>query len=643
MCVTHYVDNQVNPSATPDLESTKEDLIPIDALLQRGQEGKRLVSPTLCRDAQIHNQLRQQIRRLQPGRRLDLKRAVHQIARGQPLRRIPYQTRPRWPHMLHIWCNTQRELTPLQPDYAQIQRQARQQLGTQRIRLTTFRRGSNTTHRNKPPPQSGDAILVLDERHTTHWVALSRTWQARHVPVYRLKIDGPAPGLYPIPPRMPHVSTFPATQITAQIERLLAVTSAALFVEPALLRTIRQLFPGISTAAEVGVWQHAAVCATHDGYYLRPDQAICYQQHFAELPDVIKQQIGKAILAHHTYWLTEPRHEEVHRLHQLGVPLPAAVIDACDHFFRQLYAHQQQGSAPAETKNWLTQTGHRQHWLLRTQTRPAYAHAYLTAHRDELRTHPERWPPGLSTDYWPLVHNQAYPPHDCWLVEDADGIRLQPDPQPGNPILQLQHDGNLYLTSTDATLPIQPIAPTVSPQALLLGHAKRLGSWVLHTASAKYTLDRIQRPVWAHQMGRDQSGLYADLVIADLTQRMRWINPGTHLIGSPPQKVRLNQGYWLTNSVCDQALWQHMLPKDDSNLPDNNPQNPAHWQINIRTLLQQLNAQVPGLAARLPTRVQHQYLYWNNTTNQLQLRSMQTLSAGFWFAVDQTSPDKTTR
>ena len=55
-----------------------------------------------------------------------------------------------------------------------------------------------------------------------------------------------------------------------------------------------------------------------------------------------------------------------------------------------------------------------------------------------------------------------------------------------------------------------------------------------------------------------------------VNQRMRWIEPGTFLMGSPPDEVgrgvnelqhevTLTRGFWLADTACTQALWQVVM------------------------------------------------------------------------------------
>jgi formylglycine-generating enzyme len=74
-------------------------------------------------------------------------------------------------------------------------------------------------------------------------------------------------------------------------------------------------------------------------------------------------------------------------------------------------------------------------------------------------------------------------------------------------------------------------------------------------------------PEWASGFGDDEFGIWADLSYREVTQRLRWIEPGEFWMGSPetesgredregPQhRVTLTQGFWLADTACTQAFW----------------------------------------------------------------------------------------
>lgn len=120
-------------------------------------------------------------------------------------------------------------------------------------------------------------------------------------------------------------------------------------------------------------------------------------------------------------------------------------------------------------------------------------------------------------------------------------------------------------------------------------------------------------------VGRDQYGLYADLSVNDVTQRFRWIEPGSFMMGSPPDEaeryddetqhqVTLTQGYWLADTAVTQAFWLAVMGDNPSSFKDD-PQNPVEqvsWD-DAQTFIGKLNELIPSLQAQLPTEAQWEY------------------------------------
>lgn len=138
-------------------------------------------------------------------------------------------------------------------------------------------------------------------------------------------------------------------------------------------------------------------------------------------------------------------------------------------------------------------------------------------------------------------------------------------------------------------------------------------------------------PTFASAWGDDEYGLWADLDVSangseTVTQRLRWIEPGTFLMGSPKtEKERLNRegpqhavtishGFWLFDTACSQALWQAVMGKNPSSFkgPDR-PVESVSWD-DVQTFLERINAIVPGLDLVLPTEAQWEYACRAGTT-----------------------------
>lgn len=100
-------------------------------------------------------------------------------------------------------------------------------------------------------------------------------------------------------------------------------------------------------------------------------------------------------------------------------------------------------------------------------------------------------------------------------------------------------------------------------------------------------------PPWASAWGDDRFGLWADLTVRSVTQRMRWIEPSGEagfLMGSPqaerdairhedvrkwandrehePRRAVVASGFWLADTPCTQAFWQALMGDNPSYFQD---------------------------------------------------------------------------
>ncbi len=126
------------------------------------------------------------------------------------------------------------------------------------------------------------------------------------------------------------------------------------------------------------------------------------------------------------------------------------------------------------------------------------------------------------------------------------------------------------------------------------------------------------RPAWATAAGRDEFGLWAEMTIKGITQRLRYVPAGTFLIGSPESeygherdetqvRVRLSQSFWLADTECTQGLWIAVVGADDSRFRGlENPVERISWN-DAKNFCAQLSTKVPGLRARLPTEAEWEY------------------------------------
>jgi formylglycine-generating enzyme len=130
-------------------------------------------------------------------------------------------------------------------------------------------------------------------------------------------------------------------------------------------------------------------------------------------------------------------------------------------------------------------------------------------------------------------------------------------------------------------------------------------------------------PSFASAWGADLFGLWADMELSykkgndrRLTQRLRWIEPGSFLMGSPdyeserPQhRVTLTSGFWLADTCCTHSLWHAVMLLDVSTpgKATRAVQN-VSW-LEVQEFLRALSAVLPECDVLLPTEAQWEYGY----------------------------------
>ncbi len=124
--------------------------------------------------------------------------------------------------------------------------------------------------------------------------------------------------------------------------------------------------------------------------------------------------------------------------------------------------------------------------------------------------------------------------------------------------------------------------------------------------------------LWASDWGQDRHGLWMGLTIGEVRQAFRWIPPGVFKMGSPPKEaerlddetqheVILNQGLWLAETTCTQALWEVVMGDNPSEYKGaERPVEQVSWEL-VMAFVARLNERVEGLNLRLPTEAEWEY------------------------------------
>ncbi len=132
-------------------------------------------------------------------------------------------------------------------------------------------------------------------------------------------------------------------------------------------------------------------------------------------------------------------------------------------------------------------------------------------------------------------------------------------------------------------------------------------------------------PPWASGWGQDEYGYYAEFSLSTgprywdfVTQRMRWIPPGTFDMGSPDDEAERNEneeqrevtittGFWLADTTCRQELWQAVMTENPSNFRGHNLPVEKVSYDDVLGFFEKISTMISGLSLEFPTEAQWEY------------------------------------
>jgi formylglycine-generating enzyme required for sulfatase activity len=616
------------------LREERQSVVAVDPVSWRNRPADPPALRLLAPWRELRLRLRTALTESREGPEIDIHGVVRRLSCGQLLDRLPREPRRWWGPYLQVIIDRSEHLVPYWTDQDQVCGELARLFAAQDLEQAVFYEGLSEprllgTSSSKPyRPLPGGIVLVLGDLgcltpraadEDNPWRLLGqRITAANGRPVALL----PCPvarcpttlshGWQLIPWERPRGEAITDRhRLQARAERLLRLVSPAVRIEPGFLRAVRWYLGADEADAgtESDVWQHPAIISTHsDAATLDPVRAKALRAAFAAEPPE-RQQPVLALLRTWRSPLPEAIwFEEIRELlpHSREALPNAGDLEDARHFFEAVCNRLEpttDGPSDAAVGAWMGRVSRRatkDFWTI-----------------DDVGTRLLRidWLRNRhSPDYHPPV------PCDPALLPVPSGQRERR--------YELRQQGSEVILSEVSS----PAGADTAGAGSYLGslctgnQLVRIDSTISDTSDAG---DRNafwksgQPPNWADDWGTDDYGQWATFSVENapgetITQRLRWIESGRFLMGSPadeperddnetPHEVTISQGFWLFDTACTQALWEAVMGNNPSrfNGPDRPVEN-VSWH-DCQDFLQRLNERIPGLDLSLPSEAQWEY------------------------------------
>lgn len=418
------------------------------------------------------------------------------------------------------------------------------------------------------------------------------------------------------------------------VQRLLMLLAPAVRIEPGLLRAVRHLLPEgrLDPGLEALVWQNPALASRHsEAASWDAELRRAYQAQFAQQPTAWQQAVLQRIRAwraalHEAVWFEEIGTLEQHVPEEFRRDREDAVA-FFDQFAEIVSSQGEPGGSAGKA------------WAARVTER--YSGGDNEGRQVNRAMH--------------RLYNWIRPSEAVTSAPDwFDPVRVpSPARQSLRQLALWQAADQLIVRPVNALLPAETAAVV---QEFSLGVVETLNGQLKIVPDDRDT-GRMsfwrngQPPPWAQHWGWDQCGAWVSVRIEHVEQRLRWILPGSFMMGSPkdeegrfddegPQHaVELTKGFWLFDTPCTQALWHAVMGNNPSRFTGRGreacPVERVSWE-DCQEFIVKLNVLLPGLELRLPTEAEWEYACRAGTRTA---RYAEDLDAIAWYS--ENSGDKT--
>ena len=454
-------------------------------------------------------------------------------------------------------------------------------------------------------------------------------------------------------------------------ERLLNLLSPAIRVEPALLRAARLILPGkqADSGVEAAVWSHSHTERSLMAFIYKHEFIRECHQAFKEEPKELREEILQLIEKHHSHLPQAVRVEEKIIACTLQNDLKNAkdAIEFMEKYFRTVGDEKFSHDFIKAMKAWFYRFADRQHCEIWEKNK-ILTECWVRINYDLWKQGRLKLKQGMNPDHvaWMfeekkfavytifqlgnefVIHNgmdrSGYPLGvpatkiatsrryiDVTYIDDDKkevscctfnlnsnfSTKIQ-IPLKGEFILSSDHE-EIKIKSMEMPIWADSIEKNRDGFFVTLNKGQKLkwfnpGMYIGKDARRKIIKEK---GFWGDAAGVDEYGLYVDLAVNGVNQRMRWIRPGAFMMGSPENergrlsnevlhKVILTQGFWLGETVCTQELWEAVMGNNPSRFKGKaRPVERISWN-DCREFIDKLNG-IADLDFRFPTEAEWEY------------------------------------
>ena len=556
--------------------------------------------------AEVFTRLRHQSALNQPGKRLDVDRIVTDLSRCREIHRFPRLHRRTWGAHIHVVIDLARRLFPYRKDQEMIAARLRMMLPRFDASISVLRDGDEQPMVQWPESElgrplaaeRGATILVLTDLGVRHkdvsaqqrWLRMGRRWrelECRTLALVPCRPDSLSPQLTAIwsairwerESVLPPVPTDAITNVT--LKRLLALMSRAVRVEPELLRALRRMFPegARDPGLEALVWQEADGTNHCSAAALKENTARRYRNDLQGEP--LDLAAFQRVASAHADGYAGVSYMEVLNLGTGNAALASK-------------------QKRLQARKWFER-------IVDVKDDDARVAFFVRAagqfSREAYRTHP--------------VLNVLYSRHVRTGAAPNGFDPAQADSNEPERVCRLVQVGDTFVATVDGS--------GKAANGSLLCRARfrdgriRIEEFPDGDSALSEAERGLSLPVWADDGGRDSYGVWAEILVGRVRQRLRWIPPGRFLMGSPPDEagrfegegprhnVTVSTGFWLFDTPCTQELWEAVMGSHPSYFKgDRRPVESVSW-VNCQQFIKKLNLLIPGLDVGLPSEAQWEY------------------------------------